>query len=164
MKTAVYPGSFDPVTLGHLDVIERAGKIFDKVVVTVMINSNKVPMFTPEERVGMISDAVAHLDNVEVEFHQGLLTDYLKEKKLNILVKGLRAISDFETEFQMASVNRKLFDELETVFIMTKTDYMYLSSSIVKEIARYGGDISLFVTPSVRMAIEDKMGGSHDKL
>lgn len=163
MKTAVYPGSFDPVTLGHLDVIERASKIFDKVIVTVMINSNKTPMFTPEERVQLITDSITHLDNVTVEFHQGLLTDYLRDRDLRILVKGLRAISDFETEFQMASVNRKLLDELETVFIMTKTDYMYLSSSIVKEVARYGGDISLFVTPRVRVAIENKMGGHHDK-
>ncbi|MBM7560550.1 pantetheine-phosphate adenylyltransferase [Fusibacter tunisiensis] len=159
MKTVVYPGSFDPVTLGHLDVIERASAVFGHVVVTVMINSTKTPMFTPEERVALLKEATGHLDNVTIDFHKGLLTDYLRERNLNILVKGLRVISDFEAEFQMASVNRKLLANLETVFIMTKTEYMYLSSSIVKEVAQYGGDISNFVTQGVQKAIERKVGG-----
>jgi pantetheine-phosphate adenylyltransferase len=159
MKTVVYPGSFDPVTLGHLDVIERASAVFGHVVVTVMINSTKTPMFTPEERVALLKEATGHLDNVTIDFHKGLLTDYLRGRNLNILVKGLRVISDFEAEFQMASVNRKLLANLETVFIMTKTEYMYLSSSIVKEVAQYGGDISNFVTQGVQKAIERKVGG-----
>lgn len=158
MKIAVYPGSFDPVTLGHIDVVERASKIFDKVIVTVMYNSTKQPMFSQTERVDLLKHSVGHLSNVEVDSFDGLLTDYMRNKGLSILVKGLRVISDFESEFQMASVNQKLLKELETVFVMTRTDYMYLSSSIVKEVARLNGDISGFVTEPVKKAIIDKLG------
>ncbi|MBE0451305.1 MAG: pantetheine-phosphate adenylyltransferase [Clostridia bacterium] len=158
MKTAVYPGSFDPVTLGHIDVVERASKIFDRVIVTVMYNSVKQPMFSQGERVELLKQSVSHLVNVEVDSYNGLLTDYMRDRELSILVKGLRVISDFESEFQMASVNQKLLKELETVFVMTRTDYMYLSSSIVKEVARLKGDISGFVTLPVKKAIEEKLG------
>lgn len=162
MKIAVYPGSFDPVTKGHLDIIERASKLFDKVVVTVMFNQGKNPMFTPEERVKLLQITVSHLDNVTVDMHMGLLIDYLRDKDLKIIVKGLRAISDFESEFQMASVNQKLCNEIETVFIMTRTEYMYLSSSIVKEVAKFNGDISDFVTANVKEAIFEKVGGCNE--
>ncbi len=162
MKIAVYPGSFDPVTKGHLDIIERASHIFDKVIVTVMFNRSKKPMFTPEERVQMLVDTTAHLENVEVDMHEGLLIDYLNRKNVQILVKGLRAISDFEAEFQMAGVNQKLMPSLETVFIMTRTEYMYLSSSIVKEVASFKGDITSFVTESVKSAVEQKIGGPNE--
>ncbi|GAB6109270.1 pantetheine-phosphate adenylyltransferase [Fusibacter bizertensis] len=163
MKVAVYPGSFDPVTLGHLDIIERSSKIFDKVIVTVMYNRNKKPMFDADERVALLETATKNIDNVIVDKHEGLLIDYLKEKNVRILVKGLRAISDFEAEFQMASVNQKLCSEVETIFIMTRTDFMYLSSSIVKEVASFGGDIANFVTPDVRKAIQLKVGGSNER-
>lgn len=163
MKVAVYPGSFDPVTLGHLDIIERSSKIFDKVIVAVMYNRNKRPMFEVDERVTLLELATKHIDNVIIDKHEGLLTDYLKQNNVRILVKGLRAISDFESEFQMASVNQKLCSEIETIFIMTRTDYMYLSSSIVKEVASFGGDITNFVTPEVRKAIELKVGGSNER-
>ncbi|GAU78756.1 pantetheine-phosphate adenylyltransferase [Fusibacter sp. 3D3] len=159
MKIAVYPGSFDPVTKGHLDIIERASKLFDHVIVTVMFNQSKAPMFSPDERIALLEKTTSHLSNVSVDKHMGLLIDYLKLKEARILVKGLRAISDFEAEFQMASVNQKLCKEIETVFIMTRTDYMYLSSSIVKEVASFGGDISDFVTEEVKNAIFKKIGG-----
>lgn len=163
MRTAVYPGSFDPVTFGHLDIIERSCKLFDKVIVAVMYNRIKRPMFDVDERVTMLKEATKHLKNVSVDCHEGLLTDYLRNNNLNIIVKGLRAISDFESEFQMASVNQKLCSEIETVFIMTRTEYMYLSSSIVKEVASFGGDITNFVTNDVRMALEYKLGGNNER-
>lgn len=159
MKIAVYPGSFDPVTKGHLDIIERASKLFDHVIVTVMFNQSKNPMFSPDERMALLEKTTVHLSNVSIDKHMGLLIDYLKSKDARILVKGLRAISDFEAEFQMASVNQKLCKEIETVFIMTRTDYMYLSSSIVKEVASFGGNISDFVTEEVKDAIFKKIGG-----
>ena len=163
MKVAVYPGSFDPVTLGHLDIIERSLELFDKVIVAVMYNRNKRPMFDVEERVELLRKSTAHLKNVTIDSHEGLLIDYLKRKDLNIVVKGLRAISDFEAEFQMASVNQKLSPGVETVFIMTRTEYMYLSSSIVKEVASFNGDISNFVNRVVSDAIEEKLGGRHER-
>jgi len=159
VRIAVYPGSFDPVTKGHLDIIERASKLFDQVIVTVMFNQSKSPMFSPEERVELLQKTTAHLENVSVDKHMGLLIDYLKSKDARILVKGLRAISDFEAEFQMASVNQKLCRDIETVFIMTRTEYMYLSSSIVKEVASFKGDIRAFVSEEVRDAIFKKIGG-----
>lgn len=159
MKIAVYPGSFDPVTKGHLDIVERASKLFDHVIVTVMFNQSKSPMFTPDERVALLEKTTSHLPNVSVDKHMGLLIDYLKTKDAKIMVKGLRAISDFESEFQMASVNQKLCKDIETVFIMTRTEFMYLSSSIVKEVASFKGDISDFVTEEVKEAIFKKIGG-----
>lgn len=160
MKVAVYPGSFDPITKGHLDIIERASRTFDKVVVAVMYNRSKKPLFSPEERKTLIEGCTAHLDNVSVDTHEGLLVDYLKANDHHIIVKGLRAISDFEAEFQMASVNQKLYPAMETVFIMTRTDFMYLSSSIVKEVFNFGGDISGFVTEPVQKAMQLKLEGN----
>lgn len=141
---AVYPGSFDPVTNGHLDIIKRAGRIFEKVYVAIMVNSAKSPMFTAEERADMLRRSVEAmgLDNVEIHIFGGLLVDFVSDKGANVIVKGLRAVSDFEYEFQMALMNHKLHREVETLFMMTSSKYSYLSSSIVKEVARYNGNLS----------------------
>ncbi len=141
---AVYPGSFDPVTNGHLDIIKRASRIFEKVYVAVLVNSAKSPMFTESERADMLSRSIADmgLKNVEVHVFGGLLVDFISEKGANVIVKGLRAVSDFEYEFQMALMNHKLLREVETLFMMTSNKYSYLSSSIVKEVARYGGNLN----------------------
>ena len=139
MRTAVYPGSFDPCTNGHLDVIKRASRLFDKVVVAVLINSAKQPAFTVEERVSMLKEVTNEIENVEVRAFNGLLADFMRDINSSIIIKGIRAVSDFEYEFQMALTNRTLNSELETLFLHTSQDYMFLSSSIVKEIAKYGG-------------------------
>lgn len=156
MSLAIYPGSFDPLTNGHYDLIERAAKLFDHVIVAVSINSNKQPMFTIEERVAMIQAVVAPLNNVSVETCGGLLVDYVASKPGAVIIKGLRALSDFEMEFQMALMNKKLNDEVETLFMMTKTDFAYVSSSIIKEVSRYGGPIEDLVPAVVAQAIRDK--------
>lgn len=148
MKTVICPGSYDPITLGHLDVITRASTLFDKVIVVVLINNKKNYSFSTEERVDLIKKSVSHLKNVTVDSYDGLLADYAKQHSAYAIVKGLRAMSDFEYEFQMALTNRKLNPEVETLFLTTKSEYMYLSSSMVKQIASMGGDISEFV-PSV---------------
>lgn len=145
MKTAVYPGSFDPVTLGHLNIIKRASRIFDKVYVCVMVNSDKRPMFSLEERVNMVRRVVAKYGNVEVESGDGLLVDYAREKGASVIVKGLRAVSDFEWEFQMAAANKKLAPNIDTMFLMSSDKYTYLSSTIVKEMAKYKADLNRFV-------------------
>lgn len=145
MSTAIYPGSFDPVTLGHLNIIKRASQCFDKVIVCVMVNSNKTGVFTPDERVDLLRRATARFPNVEVDFSEGLLADYAKKRKAHVVVKGLRAVSDFEQEVQMAVINRKLNPRLETMFLASSEKYTYLSSTIVKEMARYGADLSDFV-------------------
>ena len=157
MRLAICPGSFDPVTNGHLDVIQRASRLFDKVVVLVAVNSGKHGMFTAEERCELLRRVTTHLPNVEVAAYDGLLADYARERQAAAIVKGLRAVSDFEYEFQMALTNRKLNDEVETVFLTTSTEYMYLSSSLVKEIARLGGDITEFVPPGVVEDILNKI-------
>lgn len=149
-RIAVYPGSFDPVTNGHLDVIRRAAGIFDKVIVGVGRNVGKAPLFTTEERVSLIQVAVSDLQNVEVESFDGMLVAFAKQHEASVLVKGLRAISDFEYEFQMALANRHLDPTVETMFLMTSAEYQFLSSSIVKEMVRVGGDCSPLV-PSVVM-------------
>ena len=149
MKIAIYPGSFDPVTLGHLDVIERAAALFDRLIVVVMHNQTKKPMFTPEERQAFLRRVTSHLDNVEVDMFGGLLAEYARQRGACTIVKGLRAVSDFESEFQMALANRKLNPDLDTAFLMTSAEYMYLSSSIVKDIAAHGGDISGFGSPEL---------------
>lgn len=154
MKTAVCPGSFDPVTYGHLDIIRRAAGMFDRVIVAVMTNSSKQPMFTKEERVEFLRRATAGLDNVEIDSFDGLLADYARQKNAAVIVKGLRAMSDFEYEFQMALTNRKLNPETETAFLTTTAEHMYLSSSLVKQVAQLGGDITGFVPDSI---IEDIM-------
>jgi len=159
MKTAVYPGSFDPVTKGHLDIIERSSKLFDKVIVVASNNTSKTPMFTVDEKVEILTNVVSHLDNVEVDSFDGLLVHYVEENNVNVIVKGLRAISDFEVEFQMAGMNRKLNPNAETVFLMTSTDYSYLSSSIVKEIFKLGGPIHELVPQIVEDAMNNKKSG-----
>lgn len=158
MKVAVCPGSFDPVTLGHLDIINRASKLFDKVIVLVSFNPNKsAASFSIEERMDMIRTVTSHLDNVEVDSYGGLLADYLKKNKAAAIVKGLRAVSDFEYEFQMALANKKLYCDAETVFLTTSSENMYLSSSVVKQIASLGGDISGFVPNEILGIIKNRL-------
>lgn len=156
MKTAVYPGSFDPVTNGHIDVIERALKIFDKVIVAVGDNPGKKPTFTTEERIEMLKESTKGLENIEIDSFSGLLLDYVKSKNSNIIIRGLRAVSDFESEFQRALLNRVVDDEIETVFIMTKEDYVYLNSSIVKEMAMFSGKINGLVPKIVEEKLKTK--------
>ena len=147
MKTAVYPGSFDPVTMGHLDIVERTSQIFDKVIIGVLNNRAKSPLFSVEERVNMLKEVTADLPNVEVQSFAGLLIDFVRKNEAQIIVRGLRAITDFEYELQMAQTNRVMAPEVDTLFLTTNLRYSYLSSSIVKEIAAGGGDISAFVHP-----------------
>lgn len=149
MKRAVCPGSFDPVTFGHLDIIRRASELFDEVIVLVIPNAGKNPMFTLEERAAMITQVTKDIPNVKVDTAEGLLVDYLKSHDASVIVKGLRAMSDFEYEFQMALTNRQLYPEAETVFLTTSIERMYLSSSIVKQVAQLGGDISSFVPATI---------------
>lgn len=157
MKIAVYPGSFDPVTLGHLDIVKRASMMFDKVIVTVMHNSAKSSLFSVDERVKMIKEAVSEFGNVEVDSYDGLLIDYCKEKGIHIVVRGLRAITDFEYELQIAQTNRELsHNNVDSVFLTTNLRYSYLSSSTVKEIASYGGEVSGMVSENVFKALEAK--------
>lgn len=145
MKIAIYPGSFDPVTLGHLDIIERAAKIVDELVVAVLMNGSKSPLFTVEERVNMLREVTKHIGNVKVMSFSGLLVDFAKEINASIIIRGLRAITDFEYELQMAQTNHILNDKIDTVFLTSNLEYSYLSSSTVKEVASFGGDISKFV-------------------
>ncbi len=158
MKIAICPGSFDPVTLGHLDIISRASGLFDKVIVAVLCNMDKKnPCFTVEERMELLRQVTAQYDNVEIDSFQGLLVDYAKEKGAVAVVKGLRAVSDFEYEFQMSMINKKLYPDVETVYLNTSQDYMYLSSSVVKQIASFGGDISNFVPEAIHDKIVDRL-------
>ena len=139
MRIAVYPGSFDPITMGHIDIIKRASVMFDKLIICVMSNAKKTPLFTPEERVELIKRATAGVENIEVTSFGGLLADFARQQGAGFIVRGLRALSDFEYEFQMALTNRKLYPDADTVFLTTSAEYMYLSSSIVKEVIRNGG-------------------------
>lgn len=158
MKIAVCPGSFDPVTKGHLDIITRASKLFDRVIVVVMSNAAKSPVFTQVERMNLLLRAIdtAGIDNVIVDCYDGLLADYVKLRNATSIVKGLRAMSDFEYEFQMALTNRKIYPEAETVFLTTAAENMYLSSSLVKQVAQFGGDISDFVPACILPDITEK--------
>lgn len=156
MKRALTPGTFDPITSGHLDVIARASQLVDDVVVAVADSQKKGPLFTLEERVELVRQATAHLSNVRVEPFKGLLVDFAKELDATVVVKGLRAITDFEYEFQMTAMNYQLSPQLETLFIMSPPQYMYLSSSIVREISKMGGDIQQFVPPCVYEALKRK--------
>ncbi len=166
MRLAVCPGSFDPITKGHIDIIKRASKLFDKVIVAVSVNANKVSSFSVEERVEMIKLCTVDIENVEVDFVTELLATYVKHVNACAIVKGLRALSDFEYEFQMALANKKLNPEAETLFLTTTAENMYLSSSIVKQIAGFGGDISDFVLPQIneivlkRFQKADNIGGN----
>jgi len=154
---AICPGSFDPVTVGHMDIITRAAAIFDKVYVAVLHNPKKHPAFTEEERVELLKTATSGMANVEVETWDGLLIDYAAHKGAGVIVKGLRAVSDYEYEFQMALANRKLRPEIETVFLTTSSENMFLSSSVVKQIASFGGDISSFVPAELRDVIKERL-------
>lgn len=158
MKVCVYPGSFDPVTNGHLDIIDRAAKIFDKLIVAVLVNSSKNPTFSLEERVAMIKDIVKDRPNIEVQCFSGLLIDFVREKKACTIIKGLRAVSDFEYELQMALLNKNLDPEIETLFMMTNINYSYLSSSAVKELAKNGGNIDGLVPECIKDTVLGKFG------
>lgn len=159
MKRAIYPGSFDPVTFGHLDVIERASEMFDEIIVSVLNNKGKSPLFSVEDRVKMLKEATKHLPNVKVDSFSGLLINYAKEKDIHVAIRGLRAITDFEYELQIAQTNRKLSNgDLDTVFLTTSLEYAYLSSSSVKEIASFGGDISQCVPEFMIEEIYKKFG------
>lgn len=159
MKIAVYPGSFDPVTYGHLDIIRRAAKMFDKVIVAVMCNSAKTPLFTLDERVKMLRESIQDLNNVEIDSFGGLMIDYCKERGIHTVIRGLRAITDFEYELQIAQTNKELsHNEVDTVFLTTSLKYSYLSSSVVKEIASYKGDITPCVPEFVADALYAKFG------
>jgi pantetheine-phosphate adenylyltransferase len=160
MRTVIYPGSFDPLTNGHLDVIQRATKLFDRVVVAVAKNDGKQPLFTLDERLALVKEAVRNLPHVEADAFDGLLIEYVQRRGAQAIVRGLRAVSDFEFEFQMALMNRKLNERIETIFMMPKDTYTFLSSRIVKEIARLGGDVSAFVPAYVRMALVGKLAGA----
>ena len=157
MRRAIYPGSFDPVTNGHLDVIQRASRLFDEVIVAIAYNDVKNPFFTSDERLDLLEGTISTVKNVKVMQFEGLLVDFAKNQGATAIVRGLRAISDFEFEFQMALMNRKLEDSVETIFLMPKDDYTYLSSRIVKEIARLGGNVEAFVPHSVATALKSKL-------
>jgi pantetheine-phosphate adenylyltransferase len=156
IKRAIYPGSFDPVTNGHMDILERAAKLFDEVIVAVATNPSKTPLFSVEERVEMLKVASRHLPNVSVESFNGLLVPYASSKGAQVIVKGLRALSDFEFEFEMALMNRRLDEGIETIFLMTNAEYSYLSSSIIKEVAGFGGSVRGLVPDVVEEALKRK--------
>ncbi|WP_459499753.1 pantetheine-phosphate adenylyltransferase [Bacillus sp. C1] len=153
---AISSGSFDPITLGHLDIIKRGAKVFDEVYVVVLNNSSKKPFFSVEERLELIREATKEIPNVKVDSHSGLLVEYAKMRNANAILRGLRAVSDFEYEMQITSMNRKLDENIETFFIMTNNQYSFLSSSIVKEVARYGGSVAGLVPSVVERALKEK--------
>jgi pantetheine-phosphate adenylyltransferase len=157
MRTVIYPGSFDPLTNGHLDVIQRATKLFDRVIVAVAKNESKSPLFTLEERLELVARSVEHLPSVDADSFDGLLVEYAESQSAQAIIRGLRAVSDFEFEFQLALMNRKLNERVETIFMMPKDTYTFLSSRIVKEIARLGGDVSAFVPAHVQQALLAKL-------
>ena len=156
MRTVIYPGSFDPLTNGHLDIVQRAAKLFDKVIIAVANNETKKPLFNLRERVGLVKRGIKHLPNVEVDSFNGLLVEYADKRGATAVIRGLRAVSDFEFEFQLALMNRKLNDRIETIFMMPRGAYTFLSSRIVKEVARLGGDVSAFVPEHVQKALKGK--------
>ena len=158
MRTVIYPGSFDPITNGHLDVIQRASRLFDRVVVAIARNGSKQPLFTPAERKRLIEQSIDGLGNVSVDVFEGLLVEYVEQQSGHAVIRGLRALSDFEYEFQMALMNRQLNEKVETLFMMPRASYSFLSSHLVREIATLGGDVSAFVTPEVRAALTERLG------
>ncbi len=153
---SIYPGTFDPVTNGHLDIIERASGLFEKVIVTIAVNQNKKPMFTEAERKDMLENVTSHLKNVEVDFFEGLLVKYAEEKEAGVILRGLRAISDFEYEFQMSLTNRRLNPEINTVFLMPNEKYTYLNSSLVRELASFNANVKEFIPEYVLKKLEEK--------
>jgi pantetheine-phosphate adenylyltransferase len=157
MRTAIYPGSFDPLTNGHLDVLERASRLFDRVIVAIARSESKQPLFTLEERLALMKPAIAPIRNARADIFDGLLVEYAAKQKARALVRGLRAVSDFEFEFQMALMNRKLAENIETIFMMPRETYTFISSRIVKEIAKLGGDVGPFVPPHVAVALKKKL-------
>jgi pantetheine-phosphate adenylyltransferase len=158
MKSAIYPGSFDPVTYGHIDIIRRAADIFDHLTVSVLNNKVKTPLFSVEERVNIIQEVTKDIPNVSVASYEGLLVEYCKQNDAGVIIRGLRAITDFEYELQLAQTNRKLGDDVDTIFLTTSLEYAYLSSSTVKEVASFGGDISKFVPPFIAEKVYEKYG------
>ena len=155
-KTAIYPGTFDPITLGHLDILQRASKLFDHVIITLAINSTKTPLFSKEERLDFIKDAVKNMPNVTVDSFEGMLIKFAEKMCAGAVIRGLRAISDFEFEFQLALMNRKQNKDITTVFLMPNEKYTYLNSTIIREVARFGGDVSSFITPYVAEKLKNK--------
>ncbi len=160
MRTVIYPGSFDPLTNGHLDLIQRAAKLFDQVIVAVAKNDGKSPLFSLTQRLELVAHAIEHLPNVSADSFDGLLVDYVEQRDGQAVVRGLRAVSDFEFEFQLALMNRKLNERIETIFMMPKDTYTFLSSRIVKEIARLGGDVRAFVPEQVEGALKKKFAST----
>jgi pantetheine-phosphate adenylyltransferase len=158
MRTAIYPGSFDPLTNGHLDIVHRAARLFDRVIVAVAKNESKNPLFSMSDRLNLVRESISDLSNVEVDSFEGLLVSYVEARGGQAVIRGLRAVSDFEFEFQLALMNRKLNERVETIFMMPKDTYTFLSSRIVKEIARLGGDVQAFVPPGVVKALRKKFG------
>ncbi len=156
MRVAIYPGSFDPVTNGHLDIIERAATLFDKLIVAVSLNPGKKPLFTVEERLEMLSEVTSYLGNVCIDSYQGLTVNYAREKNAQAIIRGLRAISDFENEFMMALTNKKLQASVETIFLMTRAEYSFISSSAVKEVASFSGCVKDLVPPVVEKRLREK--------
>ncbi|MBL7170657.1 MAG: pantetheine-phosphate adenylyltransferase [Candidatus Omnitrophica bacterium] len=157
-KTAIYAGTFDPVTYGHIDLIERALRIFDEVIVAVANNPAKRPLFTIEERLKLLRSSVGRKKGIHIDSFGGLLVDYASEKNVKVIIRGIRALSDFEFEFQMALSNRKLNSKIETIFLMPHESYAYLSSRLIKEVVSLGGDVSFFVPPCVSRALKEKLG------
>ena len=156
VRSAIYPGSFDPLTNGHLSLIQRGLKMFDSLIVSIAVNPKKTPLFSVQERREMIAEAVGNDPRVQIDDFQGLLVDYAKKRKINVVLRGLRAVSDFEFEFQLANMNRRLSPELETVFMMTGEDYFYISSNLVREVASFGGDVAGTVPPNVLEKLKAK--------
>lgn len=160
MRRAVYPGSFDPVTLGHLDIIERSAKLVDELIVAVLVNRAKNPLFSAQERVNMLKDVTKNIPNVRVLSFSGLSVDFVRQCEAGFIVRGLRAITDFEYELQMAQTNRIMDSDIDTIFLTTNLEYAYLSSTTVKEVAYYGGDLKRFVPPSVEERIKEKINNA----
>ena len=156
-RIAIYPGTFDPITNGHIDVIDRASKMFDKVIVVVAINSKKTCLFTEAERYKMAQESLKHLDNVSVELHQGLTVDFARKVNASTIVRGIRAVSDYEYEFQIALMNRKLNPDVNTIFLLPHEKYTYLNSSIIRELSRYGEDVAEFVPETVVQKLKEKL-------
>ncbi|MGB9682269.1 MAG: pantetheine-phosphate adenylyltransferase [bacterium] len=157
MRRAVYPGSFDPITNGHIDIIKRAGKLFDELIVAVLVNPAKTPLFTVEERIKLIEESLNRCENVKVDSFSGLLAHYVSKIRADVIIRGLRAVSDFESEFQMALMNKRLNPDVEIVFFMTSYEYSYLSSGVVKEIARLGGSVNGLVPECVEAKLKEKV-------